>query len=67
MSDKTKAFLVALGENPETVARFRADPKAVMVAHGVPEAHQLLILKGDKAGLVTAAGLDDFHANFFIV
>lgn len=67
MAEQTKNFLIKLSEDPETVKRFRKDPRTVMREFNVPEAHQALILAGDKEGLKKEAGLDDTHANFIIV
>lgn len=66
MSRKTKDFLIKLGEDPDTRARFREDPRAVMREHGVPDDHQELIVNGDKEGLKKKADLDEAHVNLFI-
>lgn len=66
MSEKTRNFLLKLGEDPETADRYRTDPKAVMDKHGVPEDHQKLLLDGDVEGLRKAADLEDAHVNFII-
>lgn len=67
MSEQTRAFLIKLGEDPNTLAEFRRDAGAVMAEHGVPEAHQQLILSGDKQKLIDVAGLDEDEARFLIV
>lgn len=67
MSQKTKDFLIKLGQDPETLARFRKDPKSVMVEHEVPEDHQELITSGDKDKLKEEADLEDAHVNFLVV
>lgn len=67
MSEQTKDFLIKLSEDPETVERFRKDPRTVMREYNVPETHQSLILAGDKEGLKKEAGLDDTHADLIIV
>lgn len=67
MSEQTKAFLIKLGENPNTLAEVRRNASAVMTEHGVPEAHQQLILSGDKQQLIEVAGLDEAQARFMIV
>lgn len=67
MSEQTKAFLIKLGEDPNTLAQFRRDAGAVMAEHGIPESHQQLILAGDKQKLIEVAGLDETQARFLIV
>lgn len=67
MSDTTRKFLLALGENPKLVEEFKSDPTGVMSQHGVPEDHQKMILAGDHDGLKKSAGLDDTALRFIIV
>jgi hypothetical protein len=67
MSETTRKFLLALGENPRLVEDFKNDPNAVMSKHGVPEEHQKMILAGDHDGLKKSAGLDDTALRFIIV
>lgn len=67
MSNATRDFLIRLGEDPETLERFRKDPNAVMNEHDVPEDHQALILADDREALKKKAGIDDEQARFIIV
>lgn len=67
MSEQTRKFIAALGEDPETLKRFRADPKAIMEEFNVPEVHQQLILADDKDGLKKEAGLDDAEVRLIIM
>lgn len=67
MSDNTRKFLSTLAEDPETLERFKKDPEAVMSEFDVPEAHQKLILEGDKKKLAQEAGLDDNKMQLIIL
>jgi hypothetical protein len=66
MSDKTRKFLLALGENPKLVEEFKQDPTAVMSKYEIPEDHQKMILSGDHDGLKKSAGVDDSTLQFII-
>lgn len=67
MSQKTRDFLIKLGEDRDLVARFQEDPHTVMREHEVPEDHQKLIVSGDKDKLKEEADLEDAHVNFLIL
>ncbi|NEZ04320.1 hypothetical protein G4Y73_09205 [Wenzhouxiangella sp. XN201] len=67
MSEKTRKFVAVLGEDPETLERFKQDPKAVMDEYGVPEEHQKHFLSGDKDALRREAGVDDAAVQLLIV
>ncbi len=67
MSETTRKLLAALAEDPETLERFKQDPKAVMKAFDVPENHQQLILADDKEALKREAGLDDQALKYIIL
>lgn len=67
MSDNTRKFLLALGENPKLVEAFKQDPTAVMTSHEVPADHQKLILAGDHDGLKKQADIDDQTLRFIIL
>lgn len=67
MSQNTRNLLTALGRDPEVLARFKEEPKAVMAEHSVPDEHQKLILSGDKDGLREAAGLSDSELRWLII
>lgn len=67
MSDNTRKLVAALSEDPETLERFKQEPKTVMDEYGVPEAHQEHFLAGDKEALRREAGLDDNAVKLLIV
>jgi hypothetical protein len=67
MSDNTRKFLLALGENPKLAEEFKQDPTAVMNRHEVPEDHQKMILAGDHDGLKKSADVDDNTLKFLIL
>jgi hypothetical protein len=67
MSEKTRKFLLALGENPKLVEEFKQDPTAVMSKYEVPDDHQEMIRAGDQDGLKKSAGLDDDTLQFMIL
>ncbi|WP_376694647.1 hypothetical protein [Wenzhouxiangella sp. EGI_FJ10305] len=66
MSEATKSFLTKLAEDPELRESFKADPKKVMDEHDVPADHQEMILKGDKQGVMEAAGAQDIDSDLLI-
>lgn len=66
MSEATKSFLLKLIEDPELRESFKADPQKVMNQQDVPAEHQEMILKGDKQGVMEAAGLQDIHSDLLI-
>ena len=69
MSNKTRAFLTRLGEDPDTLDRFQKDPRGVMKEHDVPEDHQALIVSNtpeDRERLKKEADVEDAHLNFII-
>lgn len=67
MSDNTRKLVAALCEDPETLERFKNEPKAVMDEFGVPEDHQKHFLSGDKDALRREAGVDDNSLQLLIV
>lgn len=67
MSEKTRKLVAVLGEDPETLERFKQNPKAVMDEYGVPEDHQKHFLSGDKDALRRDAGVDDSALQLLIV
>jgi hypothetical protein len=67
MSENTRKLVAVLGEDPETLERFKQDPKAVMDEYGVPEEHQKHFLSGDKDALRREAGVDDNALQLLIV
>ena len=67
MSENTRKLLSGLAEDPEMLERFKQDPRAVMNELGVSDAHQELVLKGDKKKLAEEAGVDDQTLKFVIL
>lgn len=67
MSDNTRRFLLALGEDPKLVESFKNDPTGVMSKHEVPIDHQKMILSGDHDGLKKEAGIGDNELQFLII
>lgn len=67
MAQKLKEFLTTLARDPDTLANFRENPKAVMDEHGLEKAHQELLLEGDVEKLREATGADESEVKMWIV
>lgn len=66
MSQATKLFLTRLAEDPELRESFKADPKKLMDEYDVPDDHQEMIRKGDKQGVMEAAGAQEIDTDLLI-